>query len=472
MSKKQNNRTKSILIGLTITTVLVIAAFILATRNNVEWSTTFRPNDTQPYGTSVLKTLLEKIRQNQEFNFINDSTFKELPTNPSNGVDNYIYVGSEFYADERDNDTLIKFLEAGNVVFISANSLNDDLITKVIRSVKNAEIEDLEDFQEYEVPTDEIIEDEYDNQEAYEIDQTEYDFQEQLIPISETFQDSIFLQTRDEKKERSKLSFIYDFDTVPVNWTFFEENYIFASQNIQSEGFFTITRNQGSIHHTNFISIPVGQGRLYLHLTPLALTNYSMIKRHHMEYAREIFQHLGKGKIYWGEDNRTYNFKRDPQNMETGTPSEGPMEFILSEPALRSAWYTLLIGSILYMLFGVKRKQRVIPVTESMQNTSIEYAEVISQLFMEQEDHKKLVDLKMDMFKSNLREKYNIKLPPTFDGETEEFFKTISIKTGTSIELIAEIFKRYKVFSKNILVETPEMLAFNRQIEEFYNTCR
>ena len=76
------------------------------------------------------------------------------------------------------------------------------------------------------------------------------------------------------------------------------------------------------------------------------------------------------------------------------------------------------------------------------------------------------------MFKSNLREKYNIKLPPTFDGETEEFFKTISIKTGTSIELIAEIFKRYKVFSKNILVETPEMLAFNRQIEEFYNTCR
>ena len=111
MSKKQNNRTKSILIGLTITTVLVIAAFILATRNNVEWSTTYRPNDKQPYGTSVLKTLLEKIRQNQEFNFINDSTFKELPTNPTNGVDNYIYVGSEFYADERDNDTLMKFLE-------------------------------------------------------------------------------------------------------------------------------------------------------------------------------------------------------------------------------------------------------------------------------------------------------------------------------------------------------------------------
>jgi hypothetical protein len=40
---------------------------------------------------------------------------------------------------------------------------------------------------------------------------------------------------------------------------------------------------------------------------------------------------------------------------------------------------------------------------------------------MEQADHKKLVDLKMDMFKSNLREKYNIKLPTKFDDENEEF---------------------------------------------------
>jgi hypothetical protein len=124
------------------------------------------------------------------------------------------------------------------------------------------------------------------------------------------------------------------------------------------------------------------------------------------------------------------------------------------------------------MIFGVKRKQRVIPITESMQNTSIEYAEVISQLFMEQADHKKLVDLKMDVFKSNLREKYNIKLPVLLDDENEEFFKLVSVKTGTSVDLVQEIFQRYKVFSKNIIVETPEMLKFNQKIEEFYITSR
>jgi hypothetical protein len=411
-----------------------------------------------------------------------------LPTNPTGGVDNYIYVGQEFYADERDNDTLMKFLEAGNTVFISANSLNEDLIEKVFRRANKSDYDEYQKEQsqiqeqlEEEAsvaPPEETEASEYDEEiyteDTYIQDNIEYYYEEKnySIPTDVTNQDSIFLQTRDEKFDRTKLSYVYEFDTVPNDWAFFSDFNSSGSDYVKSEGFFTKTRNKSSIQQTNFISISVGQGRLYLHLTPLALTNYSMINRPHMEYAREIFKHLGKGKVYWGEDNRTYSAIRDPKNVDTDTPSEGPMEFILSEPALRSAWYTLLAGSILYMIFGVKRKQRVIPVTESMQNTSIEYAEVISQLFMEQADHKKLVDLKMDMFKSNLREKYNIRLPINFDDENEEFFKLVSIKTGTPKDLIQEIFLRYKSFTKNIIVETPEMLAFNQRIEEFYTTSR
>ena len=488
MSQRQNKRTSTILIGASIITVLVIVGFILATRNNVKWNNSYNPNDRQPYGTAVLKTLLEKIRQDQEFVFISDSTFEQLPTNPTGSVDNYIYVGQEFYADERDNDTLMKFLEAGNTVFISANSLNEDLIEKVLRRAKKS---DYDEYQKEQIKLQEILEEEAANAppeetEAIEYEEEvytedtyleapiEYDFEEKklIIPTELTNQDSIFLQTRDEKFDRTKLSYVYDFDTVPNDWTFFSDLAFDRDDFLKPEGFFTKTRNKSSIQQINFISISVGQGRLYLHLTPLALTNFSMINRPHMEYAREIFKHLGKGKVYWGEDNRTYSTKRDPKNIDTDTPSEGPMEFILSEPALRSAWYTLLVASILYMIFGVKRKQRIIPVTESMQNTSIEYAEVISQLFMEQADHKKLVDLKMDMFKSNLREKYNIKLPTNFDDENEEFFKLVSIKTGTPKDLIQEIFYRYKTFTKNIIVETPEMLAFNQRIEEFYTTSR
>jgi hypothetical protein len=493
LSQRQNKRTTSVLIGVTITTVLVIAAFILATRNDVEWNPTFKPDDRQPYGTSVLKSLLENVRQGQEFVFISDSTFEQLPTNPSSSVDNYIYVGSNFYAEERDNDTLIKFLEAGNSVFISANNLNEDLIKKILRKARIGDEEiiqpeiQIEEYQEEIIPSDEEdlspppSEDNVDYYEYEEQVQDDYVVSEPVeyyenidsyIATETTFEDSVFLQTRDDKKERIKLSFVFDFDTVPTDWSFFSEFENESILDVKTEGFFTKSRNKSSIQHVNFVSIPVGQGRLYLHTTPLALTNFSLLNKDHMEYARQIFQHLGKGKIYWGEDNRWYIPKRDPENIETDTPSEGPMEFILSEPALLSAWYTLLIGSILYMIFGVKRKQRVIPITESMQNTSIEYAEVISQLFMEQADHKKLVDLKMDMFKSNLREKYNIKLPLVLDDENEEFFKLVSIKTGTSIDLVQEIFQRYKVFSKNIIVETPEMLKFNQKIEEFYITSR
>lgn len=460
----------------------------------MNWNTTYNPKHTQPYGTSVLRTLLGNIRQNQEFIFINDSTYKELPINPTPSVDNYIYVGSDFYGEPQDNDTLIKFMEAGNIVFISSNELNQDLLQKVIlKTHKNEEsqvsppieeelsadetipaYEEEYPYEEDETPIDDeegnySEEDYYDDEELFEYEEIAY-----TLGTETTMQDSIFLQTREEKYDRARLSFVFEFDTVPHDWNYFSElsEDLTKDGTYRNEGFFTKTRNPSSIRQTNFISIAVGQGRLYLHLTPLALTNYSLLNKDHMLYARELFQHLGKGKVYWGEDNRTYAPNRDPNQPNSSTPSEGPMEFILSEPSLRSAWYTLLFGSILYMIFGVKRKQRVIPIAESMQNTSIEYAEVISQLFMEQEDHKKLVDLKMEIFKSNLREKYNIKLPATLDEENDEFFKLVSIKTGASQELIKEIFLRYKAFIKNIIVETPEMLAFNQRIEEFYKTSR
>lgn len=466
MSQNQNKRTKTVLIGVTIITVLIIAGYFLATRNNVFWNETYQPKDTQPYGTSVLRSLLENIRQDQEFIFISDSTFEQLPTNPTDKVDSYVYVGSDFYADERDNDTLIKFLEAGNTVIISANSLNNDLINKVFK------INEIPVYEELENNESEYSTEEYDELENDETTYSEEEYEAPIyIPISteETMQDSIFLQTRDEVLDRIKLSYVFEFDTIPADWKFFSDN---QPSEVRTEGFFTITRNKSSIKHTNFISVEVGNGRLYLHLTPLVFTNYSLLNKDHMLYVREVFQHLGKGKVYWGEDNRIYSSKRDKSSIDSETPSEGPMEFILSEPSLRSAWYTLLFGSILYIIFGVKRKQRVIPITESMQNTSIEYAEVISQLFMEQADHKKLVDLKMDMFKSNLREKYNIKSPSSFEEENEEFFKFVSLKTGTSFELIQEIFQRYKSFTKNIIVETPEMLVFNQKIEAFYSTSR
>jgi hypothetical protein len=62
--------------------------------------------------------------------------------------------------------------------------------------------------------------------------------------------------------------------------------------------------------------------------------------------------------------------------VETDTPlSMSPMRFILNNPPLRYAWYLLLLGLLIFVLFNAKRKQRIVPVIEPLKNTSLDLSE-------------------------------------------------------------------------------------------------
>jgi hypothetical protein len=221
--------------------------------------------------------------------------------------------------------------------------------------------------------------------------------------------------------------------------------------------------------YPNLIRVKYGKGFIYLHSNPLVFTNYFMLSDTVHDYTREIMSHLGSGKVYWDEENRDYDFNAFTYQADERLPDEGPLEFILSERTLRTAWYLLLLGGLLYLIFGARRQQRIIPVKDNMDNTSIEYAEVISQLFMKQSDHKKLILLKMDLFKSHLRERFMIRLPQTKEEENDNFFQYVAQKTGVSADLVKTIFVRYEYLSVIEGVTTPEMLEFHQYIEDFYS---
>jgi len=194
-----------------------------------------------------------------------------------------------------------------------------------------------------------------------------------------------------------------------------------------------------------------------------------------MNYCRDALSYLGNGNVYWDEENRTYDYKAPNHHSQAETPSkpsESPLEFILSERGLRNAWYLILAGAILYLMFGAKRKQRIVRPIENMENTSIEYAEVISQMFMKQSDHKKLVTMKMDLFKSFLRDRFRIKLPLNSHEESENLYLEISQKSNISISLVKDIFDNYNYLNTIVQVETAEMLVFHNKIEHFYNHCK
>lgn len=469
----RNNNT---LIALLVVAILAIILLLTLNRSKTwNWIENYNPTSEEPYGTSVLFRLLKSVRNNQEFVLLKDTTFKELPSDPTSEVDNYIYIGDEYYANREDTRQILEFVKAGNNAYIftpKPSNYVTDSILKLNRpaddpfeiyqqlleesqgsSQDEAVIVDEEQYYENEIPS----------PENPEIVRKYYGLADSSIVLS--LNDSIAIQ-----KARPEIVRMHDFEGFKSYWRFFNDNL----KSIEGNDVEYLGHFDGE--YPNFVSCQYGKGRFYFHTTPLVFTNFYMMNDTSMNYCRRVMNGMGYGKVFWDEDNRIYDFVNNPQAEEEPEdptkPEEGPMEFILSEPNLRWVWYLLIAGGILFLVFGVRRRQRVIPLAENMENTSIEYTEVISQMFMKQSDHKKLVEMKMELFRSFLRDRFNIKLPGRIQDEDEKLYKYISQKCNVPEELVVSIFEENKYLSSVFVVKTPEMLKFHQKLERFYETCK
>ena len=205
----------------------------------------------------------------------------------------------------------------------------------------------------------------------------------------------------------------------------------------------------------NFIKVNFRQGSFYIHLQPAAFTNYHLLKDNHAEYAEKILAYIPKGDIYW-------MIKEQNGLIE----SDSPYRYILSQPALKWAWYLFLIGIIVFMIFNAKRKQRIIPIIKPLPNTTLDFTKTIGNLYYQEGDHQNLIDKKIIYFLERIRNEYLIETSVL----DENFVKKIHAKTGKEIKdiehlvyLIKQQQKRYNLSNESDLIE------INNAIEKIIN---
>ena len=424
--------------------ILVLAAGLLAwwwfsQENQYNWSERYYTQEKEPYDAYVL---FEQLKNSQKENFheITDTIYRKIELGEVPPSSNLVFVGNEMFLDSAETRFVLDFVGKGNNALIACDYFPENLLDSLFHPGETYDYYYDEHSQEYSA-----------------------DFK-----ALSTYSDSVihvgFL--RDELNiPPVTCQYIVNFKPYANNWQYFRSN-LYTPQNVYVEELGAFNTDI-----VNFIRVPWGTGNFYLHSTPLLFTNYHLLNDTINDYALKVFSVLGDGPIYWDEKDRYWD-PVDYKSYPHESPERGPLAFILSEPALRTAWYLLIAGSLLYLLFGAKRKQRIIPVIENMDNTSIEYAEVISQLFMKEKDHKKLVLLKMDLFRAFLRERLMIRTPPDPRDENEELFQLIAVKSNVPLELVSKIFTRYKALEVIEGVDTPTMLEFYSLLEEFYTRCK
>lgn len=211
----------------------------------------------------------------------------------------------------------------------------------------------------------------------------------------------------------------------------------------------------GDSARVNFIKVHYKNGDFYLHTQPVAFTNFHLLKGNHHEYAEKVLSYIPKGNVFWHIKDQTGE-----------VISDSPMRYILSQPALKWAWYIFLIGMLIFMLFNAKRKQRVVPIIKPLANTTVDFTKTIGNLYYQEGDHNNIIDKKIIYFLEKIRNEYLMETHKLDD----DFIKKLHHKSGKKLEDIQNVVSLIKAYRKNNYISIEDdLLQINNAIEKVIN---
>ncbi|WP_312088798.1 hypothetical protein [Chryseobacterium sp.] len=174
-------------------------------------------------------------------------------------------------------------------------------------------------------------------------------------------------------------------------------------------------------NQANFIKVSFGKGNIFVHSEPLFLTNYYLLKPQNLKYAQNVFSYLDDSETLWFTEANTQE-------------SRWALRFWLSHPPLKYAWWVLLGGLVLFIVFNAKRKQRIVPIIEPLKNTSADFVKSIGNLYLQEGDFHDMMAKKAQYFLNKIR----IDLLIDTKNLDADFAKKLHLKTGKSLEIIEE----------------------------------
>jgi hypothetical protein len=209
-----------------------------------------------------------------------------------------------------------------------------------------------------------------------------------------------------------------------------------------------------------FVSTKYGNGNLYLHSYPYAFSNYYLLYKNNNEYISKCLSILPeKTTVFWDE----YYKKEQLENQEDFSP----IKFILKTPALKWAWYITLLSLLVYVIFRVKRQQRIIPILKPFENTSLQFIKTVGRLYFNKGDHNDIIKKQIAHWLEYIRSKLII---PTATLDSK-FIESVSEKSGIEKYKIEEIFYvitvlKYGGASKN------DVINLYKKLEYFYKNSK
>ena len=455
-------RKNSNVIILFIAIILIALLLYSFLSKRTDWSETYDDLSTEPYGTLVVKKLLQKQNEGYNFKELSKSNKVYLDSFAKSAGQNYIFLGGGFWIDSLHTAQLFRFIENGNNAFICSYAFSDE-IDKVLARIDTIRYPQV-DIEDSTKP---------------KKSQIQVDIrQASLNTIYENYYDSISLHLihPDFKDVDSSkiISYRYDgfvnshyFSAYKIN-NFKKPEDVIPLGTQKKEDFksdFRLSSNY-SRSNFNFIKVKIGKGTLYLHSTPLIFTNYYLRDTANLTYSARVFSHLSKSNIIWDSKNRYSREYVENKNRQLNNfiGRSSPLQFILKQPALRKAWFILLALVFIYIVFTSKRVQRIIPVNNAPINQNLQLLELLASRGWRNKEYNATVYELFQQFKMFVKKRYRAE----YKENNPEFIAQLSESSNIPTHIIQKITGTYFSATATAIKEH-ELLEMFQALRAFYS---
>jgi hypothetical protein len=219
-----------------------------------------------------------------------------------------------------------------------------------------------------------------------------------------------------------------------------------------------VVLGKNNYNEVNFLKYSFGSGHLYLNANPLVFTNYSILNEEGGKYAATALSYVKNDKLLIWD-----------QYYALGREDEGSsMRVFLRNEASRWAFYIAFFSLVLFVIYEIKRRQRIIPIIEPLENATLSFVNVVGQVYFEQHDNKNIADKKIMYFLEHLRVERNLKT----NVLDKDFIAGFSQKTGVDDEFATELINYINYIGQVQKVTNNELIDLNKLIEQFYIKAR
>ncbi|TDM00589.1 MAG: hypothetical protein C4K58_05170 [Flavobacteriaceae bacterium] len=191
----------------------------------------------------------------------------------------------------------------------------------------------------------------------------------------------------------------------------------------------------------------------YLHLRPEVFTNYQMLESKNTKYIEALIKVLPLKDVYVDHAS----------SKGESSINGSPLRYILSQPALKWAYYLAVLFFILYAIFNGKRRQRPIPIVEPVKNNTLEFVKTMAGLHLEQKNHKDMAQKQILFFLSQIRRNYHL----STEEISDDFLTKLSRKSGKEKDQIKDLFSLIKDIETAEQISAKTLMVLNQKIESF-----